>query len=150
MAEATSTTDTINGIEALLEEARTALRNAEQVAATVPRLRREIKFLEKAYGSLTTDPTPRRTTGPTIKDSIYEALEASGGRIEFKPGQMLSTVHALTGGKRNSVQVEIHRLRNTGRLVVERNSDNKPIAISIARQPLTAVPTVADRERLEG
>ncbi len=63
---------------------------------------------------------------------------------------MLSTIHDQTGGKRNSVQVEIHRLRKNGRLAVERNSDNKPVALYIVRQPLAAVPSGAERERLEG
>lgn len=139
MTDSTPDTKTINSIGATLQRAKEQLAIAEQVAATVPQLRREIKVLEKAYAGLTMAPAPRRKTGPTIKDSILEAVENAGGRLEFEPGRMLGTVHALTGGKRNSVQVEIHRLREAGRLGVEYNSDGKPIAISIIRHPLTAI-----------
>lgn len=150
MAENDAVTDTIKSINKTLEAAHAKLRQAEQVASTVPQLRREIKVLEKARDSLSAQPTQRRKTGPTIKDSIFEALEAAGGRIEFEPGEMLKTIHALTGGKETSVQVEIHRLRRAGRIVAERNADSKPIALALARPTLAAVPTTPEAERLEG
>lgn len=131
-----SETKAIQSIEATIREAKDSLRMAEQVAVTVPQLRRQIKVLERAYTGLTLTPTPRRKLGPTIKDSIFEALEAAGGRIEFEPTQMLNTIHGITGGKRTSVQVEIHRLRAAGRLVAEYNADGKPTALSIVH-PLT-------------
>lgn len=132
-------TETIYGIKKTLQDAKDALRVAEQTAAALPKLRRDVKILERALASLTTAPTPRRNTGPTIKDAIFDALEAAGGRIEFAPGKMAATVAGLTGGKRNSVQVEIHRLRSDGRIGVDRDEDNRPIALYVVRKPLTAI-----------
>lgn len=130
---------TLNSLETLIRSAEDRLRIAEQNAALAPQLRREIKALKKAHAGLVTGPAPRRRSGPTIKDSIFEALENAGGRIDFGPGEMLKTVHALTGGKPNSVQVEIHRLRDAGRLGADFDHDNKPISLFIVRPPLTAI-----------
>lgn len=132
--------DVIKDIKDTLEHAKVRLGVAEQVAATVPGLRREIKVLEKAYNSLTAAPTQRRKVGPTIKDAIFEALNEAGGTLTFPPGGMLSTVHALTGGNPNSVQVEIHRLRESGKLIADKNAAGKPIALRVARQKLKALP----------
>ena len=132
--------DILKDIGATLTHAKERLMVAEQVAATVPGLRREIKVLEKAYNSLTATPTQRRKVGPTIKDAIFEALEASGGSLTFPPGGMLNTVHALTGGNPNSVQVEIHRLRREGKVIADKNASGKPIALRVARHKLTALP----------
>lgn len=140
MNDSSQTIDVINDIGITLAHAKDRLQVAEQIAATVPGLRREIKVLEKAYNSLTATPTQRRKVGPTIKDSIFEALEASGGSLTFPPGGMLSTVHALTGGNPNSVQVEIHRLRKEGKLVADKNASGKPISLRVARQKLKALP----------
>lgn len=150
MTETPSDTPTVQALHEVLDAAKKELHQAEQTAATVPRLRKEIKALEKALGAMSSSPAPRRKSGPTIKDAIFEALEASGGRISFTPGQMLATVHGLTGGKRNSVQVEIHRLDKSGRIIIERNAEGRPVAIKLAPAQLKAVPSVDARERLEG
>lgn len=134
----------IQSIASTLKEAKDRLKWAEDVAQMVPELRRNVKILERAYQALTSTPSPRRTVGPTIKDSILEALEAHGGRMEFEPGKMLATVHGETGGKKNSVQVELHRMRSSGRIRVERDADNKPVAIEVVKPPLTALPGGAD------
>lgn len=139
--EPKATTPTVNSLEDLLDEAKRSLRQSEQVAATVPRLRREIKVLERALGAISSPPSSRRKAGPTIKNSIFEALQAAGGTLTFPPGEMLSTIHNLTGGNKNSVGVEIHRLEKAGRIIMERNIDGHPVATTIAPTKLEAVAT---------
>lgn len=144
------TTDAVESIATTLKEAKDRLAQAEQIVAVIPQLRREIKILEKAHRGLSSTPTPRRNSGPTIKDSIFEALHGAGGRIEFEQGEMLKTIHAITGGKPNSVQVELHRLRRSGNVVVDRDDAGKIVALSLAPAPLKVVTSPEEDVQLQG
>lgn len=150
--------DVIENLRTTLDEARGKLDQAEAVAALIPKLRREIRVLERTLASLEDGAGERRPrTGPSLREQIVEAV-ASAGVLEFEPGHMLPTVVDLVDGKKKSIQVELHRLIREGDLTAGRDSTNRPVSLTVARaanvRPIDSVraetPAVADTELLEG
>jgi hypothetical protein len=121
-------------LTALLAETEEALAHAEGVAAMVPKLRSEARVLRKSIASLEGGEVPRRR-GPTIRESIFAALAGVGGSVSFEPGGMLAAIHDMVGGNRSSVQVEIHRQEDAGRLRIDRDDENRPVAVHLATPP---------------
>ncbi len=143
-----------DSLEAVLSAARKRLREAEEVAAVIPQLRSQIREIERSLSRLDNAPAPRRSTGPTIRESILEFIDSEGGEITFEPGGMLPTIHGAIGRHKSSVQVEIHRLEKHGDLIISRDSKNKPIGVRRARPALTAIvgegQSEPEHELLEG
>lgn len=126
------TTEEVAGqIESLLGDAKARLTQAEAVAAVIPRLRQEIRVLERSVRDIREPPKTKRRTGPTIKERILTHL-ATAGTVTFPPGGMLPTIHDAVDGNRNSVQVEIHRLEDSGDIVIERDYKARPISMRAA------------------
>lgn len=142
-------------LEGVAEAARERLREAEEVAALVPQLRSQLREIERSLARLDNAPAPRRSVGPTIRESILAYLDGEGGEITFEPGGMLPTIHAAIGRHKSSVQVEIHRLEKNGSVIISRDDRGKPIGVRRARPALTAIdgdaqPAEPEHELLEG
>lgn len=121
-------------LQETLTEAKARLAQLEEAVALIPRLRREIRVLERSLSALDDDTDGRKArTGPSIREQIITAVR-SRGTVRFDAGTMLPTIAGMVDAKKKSVQVELHRLIRTGELDCERDASGHPIALSVAEE----------------
>lgn len=148
MPSSDPTADTKASLQAVLREAQSKLAKAEEVAAEIPTLRRQIKALERALNDMDADqPVRQRAPGATsIEDAVLNHLRGEGGEIRFPPGGMLQAVHEAVGGNRSSVQVQVNRMCVAGKIERIRDDSDRPIGLRVVppSTPLVAVPEQAN------